>query len=577
MKKILIIAVFLMFLFLNIPGVANAASVAAPALTTKTTSVTPATSTTFLQVNFDSRGGSEVAGLSVEYNGKAVAPKDPTRTGYTFGGWYKDNTTFANLFDFETTAISENITLYAKWTINNYSVTFNTQGGSLISDKRVDYNNAIVTPTKPTKTGYTFGGWYKETGCINAWNFTTDKITANTTLYAKWIVVIKAGPTGLTASSTGYSSINIKWNTVTGASGYVIYRSTSSSGNYTLISSTTKANYNNTGLTTGSIYYYKVKSYRMSGKVKTYSSFSTTISSKSILAAPTSFKTTRLSSKSIKLTWSVSAGANGYEVYNATSSTGAYKLLTKTTSSSYTNSNLITGKTYYYRLRSYRIVGKTRVYSNWNSIASKIITNVVYNNLVQSNAVYGKYAGLKVEILDETSNRFLLKKPNSTQMWVACNKVSVPKNPATNTKYMDKKQLETYVNITSAFVSNTKYFTWVDLNRQRVNIFTGSAGHWVLLKSYSCGTGNNITPSKRGLFTIQDKGYSFSAGSGYIVKYWTRYSGYYMLHSVILTNFGKVADGTVGKRVSHGCIRMPLDMAKWYYEKMPRGSLIWVN
>jgi len=53
-------------------------------------------------------------------------------------------------------------------------------------------------------------------------------------------------------------------------------------------------------------------------------------------------------------------------------------------------------------LRSYRIVGKTRVYSNWNSIASKIITNVVYNNLVQSNAVYGKYAGLKVEILDET-------------------------------------------------------------------------------------------------------------------------------------------------------------------------------
>ena len=115
------------------------------------------------------------------------------------------------------------------------------------------------------------------------------------------------------------------------------------------------------------------------------------------------------------------------------------------------------------------------------------------------------------------------------------------------------------------------------MNRQRVNVFTGSAKHWRLVKSYSCATGNNITPSKRGLFTIKDKGASFVAGRGTIVKYWTRYSGNYMLHSIILTTRGAVCDSTIGKRVSHGCIRIPLDMAKWYYNTISKGSLIWVN
>ena len=117
----------------------------------------------------------------------------------------------------------------------------------------------------------------------------------------------------------------------------------------------------------------------------------------------------------------------------------------------------------------------------------------------------------------------------------------------------------------------------MDLNRQRVNVFTGSAGHWVLIKSYSCATGNNVTPSKRGLFTVKDKGYSFVTDSGLICKYWTRYSGNYLLHSILLRPSGSVFDATVGRRASHGCIRQPLDIAKWYYDNVSRGSLIWVN
>lgn len=65
-------------------------------------------------------------------------------------------------------------------------VTFNSQGGNEVSDESAYSNKAIMAPSIPTKMGYTFIGWYKETKCVNAWNFLTDTVTSNTTLYAKW-------------------------------------------------------------------------------------------------------------------------------------------------------------------------------------------------------------------------------------------------------------------------------------------------------------------------------------------------------------------------------------------------------
>ena len=457
------------------------------------------------------------------------------------------------------------------------TVTFDSQGGSAVTSSIADYNTAITAPATPIRTGYVFGGWYKEAECLNAWNFITDKVIENTTLYSKWTIVAPGIPINLKAASSSYNSINVNWGAVTGAEGYEVYMSTSNTGDYTLISTTTKTSYNNTGLTTSSNYYYKVRSYKTISNVKAYSEYTTAVSSKSILGLPINVIATRINSKAIKLSWSAVAGANAYEIYIATTSTGNYSLLTKTVHLDYTNSNLITGKTYYYKIRSYRTVGNINVYSNWAVATNKTLTYAVFNSLVQPNVVYGKYAGLKAEILDQSNNKLLIKKANGTKIWVSESSVSIAKNPATNTKYLDKKQLETYVNVTSNFISNTKYFTWVDLNRQRVNIFNGSAGHWVLLKTYSCASGNNSTPSKRGFFTVQDKGYSFSTESGLLVKYWTRFSGNYLLHSTLLTASGNTFDATVGTRLSHGCIRMPLDMAKWYYEKMPADSLVWVN
>jgi uncharacterized repeat protein (TIGR02543 family) len=99
---------------------------------------------------FDSNGGSEVAQIIQDYNTAITAPSNPTRMGYTFNGW--SQAVPANM-------PAENLTLTAQWTINQYTITFNANGGSAIAAITQDYNSSITAPANPTKTGYTFSGW----------------------------------------------------------------------------------------------------------------------------------------------------------------------------------------------------------------------------------------------------------------------------------------------------------------------------------------------------------------------------------------------------------------------------------
>jgi len=210
------------------------------------------------------------------------------------------------------------------------------------------------------------------TGKITAVGIGTTTITI-TTLDGGYtrtclVTVIPNTPTSVKATSSSYNSVNVNWTAVTGASGYEVYRATTAAGANTYIAATTGANYNSIGLVTNSIYYYKVRAFRMVGSVKVYGAFSSVISTKPIPAAPTNAKATRASSKSIKITWNAVTGANGYEVYRATSSSGTYSLLKGITNLYYTNAGLLSGRTYYYKVRSYRTVGETKVYSNWGMI-----------------------------------------------------------------------------------------------------------------------------------------------------------------------------------------------------------------
>ncbi|QMV40696.1 InlB B-repeat-containing protein [Cohnella cholangitidis] len=136
-------------------------------------------------VTFNSNGGSAVSNQTVSHNSMAAAPANPTKTGSAFGGWYT-NSGLTTAFTF-TTPITGNTTLYAKWTVNTYTVTFNSNGGSAVSNQTVSYNGKATAPIVPTRPGFTFEGWYKDSGLTTAFTFTT-AITANTTLYAKWTV-----------------------------------------------------------------------------------------------------------------------------------------------------------------------------------------------------------------------------------------------------------------------------------------------------------------------------------------------------------------------------------------------------
>jgi uncharacterized repeat protein (TIGR02543 family) len=136
-------------------------------------------------VSFTSNGGSAVSSQSIAHNNTATTPTAPTRTGYTFAGWYSDSG-LTSAFAF-TTPITADTTLYAKWSINNYTVSFDSNNGSAVTSQSVAYNNTATTPSAPTKTGFTFAGWYSDTGLTSAFAFTTP-ITVDTVLYAKWTI-----------------------------------------------------------------------------------------------------------------------------------------------------------------------------------------------------------------------------------------------------------------------------------------------------------------------------------------------------------------------------------------------------
>ncbi len=136
-------------------------------------------------IEFNTNGGSEINSVTASYNTTIAKPSNPGKEHYTFIGWYKE-AELTNEWIFESDKVTDHMTLYAKWQIDTYTVSFDSNEGSAVDDIIADYDAKITAPSVPIKTGYTFAGWYKEEGLINAWDFDSDAVTYNITLYAKW-------------------------------------------------------------------------------------------------------------------------------------------------------------------------------------------------------------------------------------------------------------------------------------------------------------------------------------------------------------------------------------------------------
>ena len=113
----------------------------------------PVWNTNKYTITFDTNGGSEIAPITQDYGTEITAPDNPTRKGYTFKGWDKE---------IPETMPAENMTVKAQWEINQYTITFDTNGGSEIAPITQDYGTEITAPDNPTRKGYTFKGWDKE-------------------------------------------------------------------------------------------------------------------------------------------------------------------------------------------------------------------------------------------------------------------------------------------------------------------------------------------------------------------------------------------------------------------------------
>ena len=103
-------------------------------------------------ITFDTAGGSEVAPITQDYGTTITAPANPAKTGYTFAGWDRE---------IPTTMPAGDMTITARWQVNQYTITFKPENGGQDIVIKQDYGTAITAPANPTKTGYTFAGWDK--------------------------------------------------------------------------------------------------------------------------------------------------------------------------------------------------------------------------------------------------------------------------------------------------------------------------------------------------------------------------------------------------------------------------------
>lgn len=128
-------------------------------------------------VTFNTDGGSVIIPQTVEDGNLAIEPKDPTKEGHNFLGWYLNDNEYKFI-----SPVTEDITLTAKWEKASYTVTFDANGGTGSTKKTVKHGDSVNAPFA-TKPKHTLLGWYNGD---TQWNFKVDTVTSDITLVAKW-------------------------------------------------------------------------------------------------------------------------------------------------------------------------------------------------------------------------------------------------------------------------------------------------------------------------------------------------------------------------------------------------------
>ncbi len=333
----------------------------------------------------------------------------------------------------------------------------------------------------------------------------------------------------LSKATASTAQNTITWSAVDQADGYRVYRKPSG-GSWNTIGITEDLSYtDSTDLDAGATYYYTVRAYKGdydTAAANTYTSHywsdfespGVSATAISVLSTPTLKSATKISS-GVSVTFNSVSGAGGYRVYRKPSG-GSWAGIGNTTSTSYTDtSTLSSSTTYYYTVRAYK----------------------------------GDYSTASAHMYD-------------VNYWSAFD--------TTGLKYVSVADVDMY-NKAQSYSSSTKYLILVNCTTNKVGIFTGSKNNWDMKYYWSCSTGKSSTPTKKGTFTIGSKGKSFG-GSSYTCWYYSQFSGNYLFHSVLYKkgSMTTISDGRLGMNISHGCVRLDIDNAKWIYDNVSKGSTV---
>lgn len=182
------------------------------------------------------------------------------------------------------------------------------------------------------------------------------------------------------------------------------------------------------------------------------------------------------------------------------------------------------------------------------------------------------------EIIEDRQNgeRYSISYLDETK-WYDKYYIEVLYNDEEEVQDLSNEEINFYVNYKN-FISPTDYFIWVDVYRNQTYVLKKNKQVYELVERFKCSTGENHTPTKRGMFQIVSKGKSFiGRDKTYLCYNYLQYDGSYLLHSFPYDFDQQVLDDRLSQRVSNGCVRFNYEDSFYLYKNIPLSTSIWIN